>query len=494
METQRELPYGLTTVEVQLHTGGDVTLKAADEGEAGEVEADPGVEVEIQGDAARIYRQHGGPADVEARLPTSVREVRCRTAHGDVEVKGLSADVFARTGRGDVELSDGRGRAEAETGRGEVSVESWQGPVRAQTGHGDIEAERIGGDLEARTGSGSLEIDDVAGRVDAHSGHGNVVVGRLVGEASLHTGHGDVVATDLAGANLTAHTGHGEIALGGRLAGVRASTGRGKIVCRCALAEGSHELTASHGDIVLDLPADAEVRVDAVTGHGRVETNLPLVKVGRPGPEGAHGRRFVGSVGSAEPKATVLLRTGRGDIRITRAGGGAPSSLDATQSAGSEPWTSAGAGTATERAWQETLKAHPAWPDEGDDLAEQIAEARERAEEEARQRAEEAAAEVQEQMARLGDEMGELGKRIGEQVSAFFGPGPATPPAPSAPAEPAPPAQPAAPEPGTGGQAGPRAEPGKDQQMAILEAVSRGELSVDEALALLGKLEGTPGS
>lgn len=483
---RRDLPAGeITAVDVQL-SNGDVTLRAAEEGAAGVLEADDAAEVETRGETLHVRHEQAWPVDLRITLPGSVRHVRCLTGHGALRLEGVHAEVHARTGKGDVSLAGGGGRADLETGKGDVRADDWQGPLQLRTGKGNVEAERVRGGLEVRTGKGDVKLDEATERVEVRAGHGSVVAGRLAGEASLQTGHGDVVATDLAGARLEARTGHGEIALGGRLAGLRASTGRGEVVCHCELVEGTFELSSGHGDVTLHLPANADLRIDAATSHGRVESNLPLVKVGRPGPEGAFGRRFVGSIGSAEPKATVLLRTAHGDIRITRPGDGGEATSETAEHL---------AGSATERAWHETLRAHAsqmrAEPEDLEDLEDLQEQIEEQVEAAVAGIDAEVAERVRAQMEDLGERMRDLGEQIREQVTPHFGGEPAGPgQAPEqVAAEPSGQAgAPTGPEPPSGQRVG-QADPRKNPAIDILEAVSRGELSVDEALALLGKLD-----
>ena len=67
------------------------------------------------------------------------------------------------------------------------------------------------------------------------------------------------------------------------------------------------------GDILLHLPASANVRVEAATRRGDIKFDLPQVRVGRPGPVSQRGGRTIGVLGE-DPRAEIELETGHGDI------------------------------------------------------------------------------------------------------------------------------------------------------------------------------------
>lgn len=364
---RQELPAeGLAGVKIEL-AKGNLTVRAADEGAAGLLESTEELEAVTEGDTLRI-RQPNGLARligerllgeqqvrvavegnvlldkqlrfegviVEIVLPTSVREVICSTSRGEIQIEGVDARVDARSGRGDLLLRGGQDRSGAEIDGCHGGRWNRQ-PSRLATGKGNIQVEQHQGDLEAYSGSGEIRIADAGGQLFASTGRGNVVVSGLSGRPSLKTGRGDIVATDLQGAQLSATTGHGEIILGGRLAGAKLDTGHGEIACRIDAAEGEFDLQTGSGDITLDLLEGVEARVDATTHHGRVESDLPLVRVGTSGPTGRFSQRLVGTVGGSQPRAKLLLHTHRGNIQIGRPAGRTEGSATVSQVRGEGP-------------------------------------------------------------------------------------------------------------------------------------------------------------
>lgn len=347
---RQELPAeGLDRVEVELWRGG-LTIRKARPGEAGRLESDweavittdgktlramqhvdtkrpfdladligeQQVRIEIEGKVLLDKQIRHGGGDMEIVLPPCVREVSCRTGRGDIRVEGIDAVAEVYTGRGNVRLCGGSDRAMAGTGEGDVTVSGWLGSLHIRTGRGNLEVREVHGHLDARTGKGEIRIEEAGAGVDAHTDHGNLVASRLSGDASLSTGHGDLIATDLEGARLRGFTRHGEIVLGGRLAGAKVKTGHGDIACRLAAAEGDHELHTGRGNISLGLRDGVAARIDASTRHGSIHSNLPLVRVGSSGPEGAFSQRLVGTAAGNGPTARIGLNTRGGDIRIFR--------------------------------------------------------------------------------------------------------------------------------------------------------------------------------
>ncbi|MCL4370757.1 MAG: DUF4097 family beta strand repeat-containing protein [Chloroflexi bacterium] len=347
---RQELPAGgATKIDVELWRG-NIVVRSAPPGEPGALESDWELDVKTDGGAVRARQpldvkrplgladligeqqvrieiesvvlldkqiRHGG-GDVVIALPSSVGEVRLRTARGDIYLQGIGATSEAYTGRGNVVLSGGRGLAAVGTGVGDVKASNWQGPLRVRTGKGNLELREIQGDLEAKTGKGEVRIEGAGTRADIHTGHGNLVASRLRGNASLSTGHGDLVAIDLDGARLEGFTGHGNVTVGGSLTGAKVKTGHGEVTCRLGGAEGDCEIQTGRGNIILDLESNVTARIDASTRHGGIDSNLPLVKVGTSGPEGIFGQRLVGTATGTGPVAKIALTTRAGDIRIFR--------------------------------------------------------------------------------------------------------------------------------------------------------------------------------
>ncbi len=327
---QRDLPAeGLEEVEIEI-CQGSLNLRTAEPGEGGRIESGAGLEAEMSGSQLRIRQPGnlgkllgvhlfgGGGGDTKVVLPCSVRRLKCSTGHGDIRIEGVRAEVRADTGKGKLFLSGAP--ADKERASSGAGSSPWSFSHHLSTGWGSVEVQGIQGSLEASTGWGDLRLEDVGGQVEASTGCGSIAAGGISGRAKLATGFGDVVATDLDNTQLKAETGMGRVVIDGRLSGARVTTGSGEIICHYEAIEGDHRLESGNGDIRLHLFDGAETRINATTRHGRIETDLPLVKVGTSGPEGRFSQRFVGSTGGGNPRASITLHTHHGDIRIARHG------------------------------------------------------------------------------------------------------------------------------------------------------------------------------
>jgi hypothetical protein len=71
---------------------------------------------------------------------------------------------------------------------------------------------------------------------------------------------------------------------------------------------------STKGDLSLTLTA-AAARVEAATRHGSLHSNLPQVRVARPGPASQFGGRSILVIGE-EPRAEIRLDTIKGDLTV----------------------------------------------------------------------------------------------------------------------------------------------------------------------------------
>jgi DUF4097 and DUF4098 domain-containing protein YvlB len=166
--------------------------------------------------------------DITAPADTSLD---LRTGGGDIDVRGVTADVRVETGGGSVQVQDGA-RVDAHTGGGDIEIRDVTGPIAVntgggsidvrgdatgidlQTGGGDIAYEgRPQGDSHFETGGGSIDIrvpGDISARVDLSTGGGDVSVDWPVqGQVEKADVKGSIGGGD--GGTIYAHTGGGDI-------------------------------------------------------------------------------------------------------------------------------------------------------------------------------------------------------------------------------------------------------------------------------------------
>jgi DUF4097 and DUF4098 domain-containing protein YvlB len=175
-----------------------------------------------------------------------------------------------------------------------------------------------------KTSAGRIEVQDAAGKLTAQSGSGDVQVRTAAGKADLQTNNGRIEVTAPRASRVQASSGHGDIRIGdGSVQSLQLTTSMGRVNCSADLGAGQHTLSSGNGDVALRLRADALARLDAQTSFGQVQSDFPLVRVGRSGSMSFNGMRMVGSLG-ADPEVTITLRSGRGQIEVRRKEENAP--------------------------------------------------------------------------------------------------------------------------------------------------------------------------
>lgn len=303
--------------------------------------------------------------------------------NGDVLVERVNAPIQLAHGQGDVRVEAGEGPLRLECNVGDVLVRDRAGPVRLEARHGDVEVVDCRGPISVAVSHGDVAVADCDGdiAVEAHSGDveikrphaARVFVAKRSGDVSIDRGSaialevrvssGDIISTarlldgqagqaraggwdqppDEAGGSET-RSPHvpsegGSVTVSGRLdldleqlgedlrqmevdlgqRGEGLAQPRGR-----AERRGSGErfiLETGNGDVSVDLPAGQSFRVEAIAGNGDIESDVPLVSVGRPGPRG-RAQRFVGVTTGAAPaggdgaRLALRVRSDRGDIQL----------------------------------------------------------------------------------------------------------------------------------------------------------------------------------
>jgi DUF4097 and DUF4098 domain-containing protein YvlB len=145
---------------------------------------------------------------------------------------------------------------EAVTGPGNVHVENIGGFVHVAAGSGNIVASNVGPDSKLATRSGTIDIQGAHGAVMAVTGSGNLSVRDSdVSEARLHTGSGNITTTNLHG-GMRVNSGTGNLTIGG-------------------MPSADWKLETGSGAIQIHVDPNAKFTLDAETGSGTIDSNLP---------------------------------------------------------------------------------------------------------------------------------------------------------------------------------------------------------------------------
>jgi DUF4097 and DUF4098 domain-containing protein YvlB len=165
--------------------------------------------------------------------------------------------------------------------------------------------------LDIDTGDGDVTLAPLGGAVRVHTGDGSVDAEGLHGDLRLESGDGHIRARDLSG-RLYAHTGDGSIAVSGRFTRLELSSGDGRIEATAASGSQVSETWSLHsgdGSITLRVPHDLAADLEAETGDGSIDADLPVSVEGRLVGHHMHGRLNGGG-------ELLQLRTGDGNIHI----------------------------------------------------------------------------------------------------------------------------------------------------------------------------------
>jgi hypothetical protein len=87
--------------------------------------------------------------------------------------------------------------------------------------------------------------------------------------------------------------------------------GNGDIIYDAALGQGEYNLGVGNGSIGLQLPAEAQINIDASVGNGRITNDYPITDTA------VDERTLKGTVGG-HPQASIIARVGNGNIKVRR--------------------------------------------------------------------------------------------------------------------------------------------------------------------------------
>jgi hypothetical protein len=232
----------------------------------------------------------GGPAHLE-------------TGGGHISIKNVSGGLIANTGGGHITTGSIGGNAMLHTDGGHIRAGSVEGVAHLDTGGGNITLEHSGTELVAETAGGQIKVGEASGLVRAKTGGGGIRVVRLSGPTRLESVGGSIYLTQVDSA-------------------VKASSSTGGITAwfvAPAKQHGACELQSDDGDIVVYLPRELPVTIDAQIQMGDDHRVLfdPAFRLKVSYDDSTKGARTVHAEGALNGGGEVLrLRTVAGNIRV----------------------------------------------------------------------------------------------------------------------------------------------------------------------------------
>jgi TonB family protein len=210
------------------------------------------------------------PSVLGARYHTNSRNAQFYVQFVVTVPETFSLDLS--TGGGDIETADIGGRVSLVTQGGNVTTgrigtigAPWvRGLAKIETQGGHITLKDVGGDLDAYTAGGHILAGNIDGNAKLHTGGGHIRAAQIKGTANLETDGGNIAIGE-AGSVVTVRTTGGQIDLGEVHGSVHAQTGGGGI--RVISVAGPMEVASSGGSICLTHVAN---QVRAETGEGTI--------------------------------------------------------------------------------------------------------------------------------------------------------------------------------------------------------------------------------
>ena len=225
-----------------------------------------------------------------------------QTSGGHITVKNVSGDLTADTGGGHIGAGTIGGNAWLHTSGGHIRVTSVAGLAHLETGGGNVTLEHSGAQLVAETAGGQIDVGEAAGLVRAKTGGGGIQLSRVSGPTNLQAPDGSIYLTQVDSA-------------------VQATTRTGGITAWFVAAgrqANASEFTSGDGDIVVYLPRDLPLTIDARiqkgTEHHVISDPAFPLKVSY---DDSMGERSVRAEGVLNGGGELLrLRTVSGDIHV----------------------------------------------------------------------------------------------------------------------------------------------------------------------------------
>jgi len=186
---------------------------------------------------------------------------RLETQGGHVTVQDVSGVLRAITAGGHITAGNVQGKAVLRSGGGHIRAGAIQGRAQLETGGGNISVRRVGGNVNATTGGGQIDFEEAVGSIRARTGGGGIRILRVAGPVQLESGGGSIVLTRVEGP-VRASTGSGAITawFSQETPGEASAAGKPPKFFRLV---GASQLESGQGDIVVYLPRELAVTIDA---------------------------------------------------------------------------------------------------------------------------------------------------------------------------------------------------------------------------------------
>jgi TonB family protein len=230
------------------------------------------------------------------------------TGGGHINVGNITGDAWLRSGGGHIRAGTIGGRADLDTDGGNITVGHAGSFVNVRTGGGQIDFGEVRGSVHAQTGGGGIRIMYVAGPMEVESSGGSICLTRVAGAVQAATADGTITAW----INPSSGPDNGT---GGSPNNLPVPVPAHPATVQLA---GASQLASGNGDIVVFLPRNLAVNIDALVtkgGEHRIEADPALHLSFQT--EGSNGAGPVHAIAVLNGGGIPLkLRTSAGKIRL----------------------------------------------------------------------------------------------------------------------------------------------------------------------------------
>jgi protein TonB len=197
------------------------------------------------------------------------------TQGGHIAIGDVAGSVHAATAGGHIATGNIEGDATLHSGGGHIRAGRIAGVAKLDTGGGNIQVASAGSNVTASTGGGQIEFGEAAGDIRAHTGGGAVRIERISGPAAVEATGGSVFLRRVDGPL------HVSAATGNITASFAEGRGRETIARAVRHLPGASRLESAEGDIIVYLPRELAVTIDAIIEQGGAhrilaDPSLPL--------------------------------------------------------------------------------------------------------------------------------------------------------------------------------------------------------------------------
>jgi TonB family protein len=231
------------------------------------------------------------------------------TGGGHINVGNVTGDAALRSGGGHIRAGTIGGRADLDTDGGNITVGHAGSFVNVRTGGGQIDFGEVRGSVRAQTGGGGIRIMYVAGPMEVESSGGSICLTRVAGAVQAATADGSITAWINPSSGPDSSGGDG---------GSNSLPGSASAHPATVQLAGASQLASGNGDIVVFLPRNLAVNIDALVAKGgehRIEAD-PALHLNFQTSE-SNGAGPVHAIGVLNGGGIPLkLRTSAGKIRL----------------------------------------------------------------------------------------------------------------------------------------------------------------------------------